>query len=188
MLFQQYSDEDSSLSSLCDAESILQTLALGDGDSEAFFALESESDSEHNVQLNYRSCHDTPDDPREDDSEHTPAQVSETTLPILPADKVNPDQQSERTVDCIETPQMDKQSKEKSDCVPTPPTNKKSNEKNDHVPIPPTEKQWKEKNNHVLTPPPNRQVEKKEDRVPTPPPTQPFEENTMSYPILKVPR
>ena len=47
---QQYSDEGSSLSSLQGAESILQIVAEGDEDSEAFFALESESDSERSVQ------------------------------------------------------------------------------------------------------------------------------------------
>ena len=39
---QQFSDKASSLSSLQEAESILQTLAEGDGDSEAFSALELE--------------------------------------------------------------------------------------------------------------------------------------------------
>ena len=68
----EYSDEGSSLSSLWEAKSILKTLATGNRDLEAFSALESESDNEHNVQSNYRSSHDTPDNPEEDDSEHTP--------------------------------------------------------------------------------------------------------------------
>mgnify|MGYP000665680474 CR=1 FL=1 len=42
---QKYSDKGSSLSSLREAESILQTLAEGDGEMEAFSALVSESDS-----------------------------------------------------------------------------------------------------------------------------------------------
>ena len=46
---QQFSNESSRLSSLREAESILQTLVVGDGDSEAFSVLESESDSEQSV-------------------------------------------------------------------------------------------------------------------------------------------
>ena len=46
---QQFSDEGSSLTSLREVESILQTLAEGDGDAEAFTALELGSDSEENV-------------------------------------------------------------------------------------------------------------------------------------------
>ena len=72
---QQFSDEGSSLTSLREEESILQTLAEGDGDSEAFSALESESNSELSVQSKYRRNNDTtdtPDDLEEDDSEHTP--------------------------------------------------------------------------------------------------------------------
>ena len=72
---QQYFNEGSSLSSLREVESILQTLTTGGGDSEAFSALESESDSEQSVQSNYRSNHDTLDDPREGDSEHTPIET-----------------------------------------------------------------------------------------------------------------
>ena len=72
---QQYSNEGNNLTTFRDAQSILQTLAEGDGDSEAFSALESESDSEQSVQSNYRSNHDTLDDPREGDSEHTPIET-----------------------------------------------------------------------------------------------------------------
>ena len=84
---QQCSDEGSRLSSLWEAESLLQTLATGDDDSEALSALESESYSKKSVQSNYRNSHDTPDDPEEDDSEHTPTPESTNTLTILPAEK-----------------------------------------------------------------------------------------------------
>ena len=57
---QQFSDESSSLTSVREAESILQTVAEADGDSEGFSTLESELDSEHSVQSNYRSSHNTP--------------------------------------------------------------------------------------------------------------------------------
>ena len=60
------------MSSLWEAESILQTLTEGDGDSEAFLALESESDSEQSVQSNYKSSHNTPDGPEDDTSEGSP--------------------------------------------------------------------------------------------------------------------
>ena len=72
---QQYSNEGNNLTTFRDAQSILQTLAEGDGDSEAFSALESESNSELSVQSKYRRNNDTtdtPDDLEEDDSEHTP--------------------------------------------------------------------------------------------------------------------
>ena len=68
---QRHLDEGSKLSSLREAESILQTLVIGGGDSEAFSALKSESDNEHIVHSNYRSSHDTLDKLEEDGSEHT---------------------------------------------------------------------------------------------------------------------
>ena len=107
---QQHSDEGSGLSSFCDKELILQTLAIGTRDSEAFSAFESESDNEHNilskyqsshttldepkdnkhnVPSNYQSSHDTPDDLEEDGSEHEPTPESETTLPTPPAHEIN---------------------------------------------------------------------------------------------------
>ena len=88
---QQHSDEGSSLSSLREAESILQTLAASDGDSEAFSALESESDSEQSVHSNYRNSHDTLDDPEEDDSEHTPTPELTEKLPIIPVERQSKD-------------------------------------------------------------------------------------------------
>ena len=56
---QQFSDEGSSLTSLQVAESILQTLAGGDRDAEAFATLESDSDSDESVVSRYKSSHDT---------------------------------------------------------------------------------------------------------------------------------
>ena len=166
---QQYPEEGSILSSLCEAESILQTVATCDGESEAFSTLESKLTCEHIVQLNYRRSHDTRDDPQKDNSEHTPTPESETTLPIPPTHEINPDQQLER---------MDER-------VPTPPPDKQSKEKNYRVLTPPPDQQTKEKKNRIPTPPQDRQAEKKEDRVPMPPPAQPCEENTMLYTYSK---
>ena len=59
---QQFSDEGSSLTSLREAESILQTLAGGNGDVEAFATLESDSDSEESVASRYKTSHDSPND------------------------------------------------------------------------------------------------------------------------------
>ena len=65
----QFSDEGSILTSPREAESILQMLAEGNGNSEAFSALESESDNERSVQSNYKSSHHTPDGLEDDESE-----------------------------------------------------------------------------------------------------------------------
>ena len=66
---QKFSNEGSNLTSLREAHSILQTIAKGDGESEAFLALESESDNERSVQSNYKSSHHTPDGLEDDESE-----------------------------------------------------------------------------------------------------------------------
>ena len=113
---QQFSDEGSSLSSLREAESILQTLAASDGDSEAFCALESESDSEQSVWSNYLNSHDTLDDPKEDDSEHTSTPEPTTTLPII---------------------LVERQSKDKTKRRPTPPPNRQAEKIEEHRPTPP---------------------------------------------------
>ena len=64
-----YPDEGSSLSSLREAESLLQALAAGEGESEAFSAFESDSDREHNAHTNYRSCNEIPDGPEDEESD-----------------------------------------------------------------------------------------------------------------------
>ena len=68
---QQHLDEASSLSNLRDAKSILQTLAIGVGDSEAYWTFDSKSDNENIIHSNYRSNHDTLDELEEDWYEHT---------------------------------------------------------------------------------------------------------------------
>ena len=103
-----------------EAKSILQTLATGVGESKLLSALESDLDDEHNVHSNYRSNHNTPDKPEEDDLEHTPTPETETTLPTPPFHEINPDQQTERTAKSIPTPPPDQQSEEKNDCMPRP--------------------------------------------------------------------
>ena len=72
-------DEGSSLSSLRDAESILQALATGGGDSEPFSAFESDSDGECSAHSNYRSSHDTPDGPEDEQSDTLPTPEPELT-------------------------------------------------------------------------------------------------------------
>ena len=67
----QLSDEGISLTSLREPGSILQTIAEGNRDAEAFATLESDSDSEQSVQSNYKSSHDAPDGPEEDESNGT---------------------------------------------------------------------------------------------------------------------
>ena len=54
---QQFSDEGNNRTSLREAESILQTLAGGDGDVEPFTTLELDSDSEESVTLQKQSRH-----------------------------------------------------------------------------------------------------------------------------------
>ena len=164
---QQFSDEGSSLTSLREEESILQTLAEGDGDSEAFSALESESDSEQSVQSNYKSSHDTPDNPEDDelDGSSTPEPTEE--LPLEPRDR---------------------QSLNKTKRTPTPPPEKErertpAEKVRERAPTPPAEKVRE----RAPTPP----AEKVKDCTPSPPPTeqekehtppeQTFEDYTMPY-------
>ena len=70
-------DEGSSLSSLREAESLLQALAAGEGDSEPFSAFESDSDGEYSAHSNYRSSHDTPDGPADEESDTSPTSKPE---------------------------------------------------------------------------------------------------------------
>ena len=59
-------DDGSSLSSLRETELILQALASGEGEAEAFSAYESDSEGGYNVHTNYRSSNDTPGGPEDD--------------------------------------------------------------------------------------------------------------------------
>ena len=87
---QQFSDEGSSLTSLREAELILQTLAEDDGDSEAFSALELESHSEQSVQSNYKSSHDTPNGFEDNQSEGSPTPEPTEELPLVPEERQSP--------------------------------------------------------------------------------------------------
>ena len=118
---QQHSDEGSSLSSLREAESILQTLAASDGDSEAFCALESESDSEQSVWSNYLNSHDTLDDPKEDDSEHTSTPEPTTTLPIILVERKSKDKTERKP-----TPPLDQEAEKIEERKPTPPPDRQA--------------------------------------------------------------
>ena len=115
---QQFSDEGNSLTSLREAESILQTLAGGDGDAGAFATLESDSDNEESVASQYKSSHDTPNDPVEDGSD-----VSSTPEPTEEIILEFGDRQSPRATDRIPTPPAE----EVKDRIPTPPAEEARN-------------------------------------------------------------
>ena len=102
---------------------ILHNLTTRTRESEAFSNFESESDSEHSVQSNYRSNHETPDNPVDDSSEHTPPPEADTTLPTPPDHEANQYQRSEENAESISTPPPDQQSGNTNDSVPTPPLN-----------------------------------------------------------------
>ena len=102
-----YPDEGSSLSSLRDTKSILQTLVVGERDLGAFSAIESDLDGEHSVQSNYRSSYDTREGPCDDDLENIRTLELETTKPTSPVNETGSEQQGK---------EMDEQG-------PTPPHN-----------------------------------------------------------------
>ena len=70
----------------------MQAFATSTRELEAFSALKSESDGEHNVHSNYQSNHHTLDNLEDDVSEHTLTLELKTTLPTLPAHEINLDQ------------------------------------------------------------------------------------------------
>ena len=138
---QQFSNEGINLTSLREAESILQTLAIGDGDVEAFATLESDPDSEESVASRYRSSHDIPNDPEDDESDgsSTPEPMEEITLGY--GDRQSPSK-TKRTL----TPPAE----EAKDSTLTPP----AEEAKDHTPTPPAE----EAENHTPSPPKERKA------------------------------
>ena len=157
---QQFSDEGNSLTSLWEAESILETVAKGNRDAEAFAALESDLDSEERVQSHYKSSHDTPNSPEDDESDGSSTPEPTEELPLVPGDR----QSSNRTK---RTPTP---SAEKAEDRPlTPPTEKAE----DHLTTPPAEKG----EDRRPTPP----TEKAEDRIPTPP-AEKTKDRTLSPP------
>ena len=64
-------DDGSSLSSLRETERILDALASGGNEAEAYSAYESDSEGEYSVHTNYRSSNDTPGSLPEDDGSDT---------------------------------------------------------------------------------------------------------------------
>ena len=50
----------------------------------------SELDSEQSVKLNYKSSHDTPDDPEDDDSEGSSTPEPTEELPLVPEERQSP--------------------------------------------------------------------------------------------------
>ena len=122
----QFSDEGSGITSLQEAESILQTVADVDRDAEAFATLESDSDSGESVESRYKSSHDTPNDQVEEESDDslTPEPTEEITLEFG-------DRQSPREADRTSTPPAE----ESKDRTPTPP----AEEPKDRTPTPPAE-------------------------------------------------
>ena len=75
----QFSDRGSSITSLQEAESILQTLADGERDAEAFATLESDLDNGESIEFRCKSSHDTPNDPVEEKSEDSLTPDTDTT-------------------------------------------------------------------------------------------------------------
>ena len=141
---QQISDEGSSLTSLREAKSILQTLAGGDGDGEAFTTLELDSDIEESAASRYKSSHDTPNDPEDNESDgsSTPEPTKEVTLGS-----------------------GDRQSPSKTERTLTPT----AEEAKDRTPMPPAE----EAKDRTSTPPKDRkagdtQSEQPDDTMPYP--------------------
>ena len=144
---QQFFDEGSSLTSLREAESILQTLAGDDGDAEVFATFESDSDSEESIASHYKSSHDTRNDPEDDESDGS--LTSELTEEVTLG---SGDRKSPSKTKCTPTPPVE----EAEDRTPTPP----AEEAKDHTPTPLAE----EAEDHTPTPP----AEEAEDRTPSP--------------------
>ena len=157
----QFSEKGNNLTSLREAESILQTLAGGIGDAEAFATLESDSDSEESVTLRYKSSHDTLNDPEDDESDgsSTWEPTEEVTLGFG-------DRQSPSKTDRTPTPLAE----EAKDCTPTPP----AEEGKDRTPTPPAEEA------EDRTPSPPKELKEGDTQ-----PEQLNEEDTMPYPYPK---
>ena len=116
---QQFSDEGTSLTSVREAESILQTLAGGNRDTEAIATLESDSNSEERVQSHFKSSHDTQNDPEDDASDGS----STEELPLVSGDQQSPNKTKRTPTPTVE---------EVKDRIPTPPK-----EAEDRIPTPP---------------------------------------------------
>ena len=128
---QQFSNKDNSLTSLREVELIQQMLAKGDGDVEAFTALESDSDSEQSVQSNYKISHDASDGLEDDESDDSSTSKPTKELPLMPRDWQSPNK-----TECAPTPPAEKV----RECAPTPPAEKIK----DRTPSPPPTEQEKE--------------------------------------------
>ena len=147
--------------SLREAELILQMLAEGDRDSEAFATLESDSDSEQSVQSNYQSSHDSLDGAEEDESDDASTPEPMEELPLVSEDWKSPNK-TERA----QTPPVEKA----EDRTPTPPTEKTE----DCTPTP-----MKKAEDRTPSPP---LTEQEKEYTPL---EQPYEDYTMLYPYPK---
>ena len=106
----QGSDEGSSITSLQDAETILQTLAGGDGDAAAFATLEADSDSGESVESRYKSSHDT--NPTEEESDDPGTSEPEEDITLEFGDRQSPRREAQ-----LPTPPAE----ESQERLPTPP-------------------------------------------------------------------
>ena len=104
-----YPDEGSSLSSLREAESLLQALAAGEGESEAFSAFESDSDGEHGAHTNYRSCNEIPDGPEDEESDTLQTPEPELTRLEPPKPEVEHPPEPEVEEERPPTPEVEEQ-------------------------------------------------------------------------------
>ena len=131
----QASDEGSSITSLREAETILQTLAGGEGDAAAFATLEADSDSGESVGSRYKSSHETNPTEEESDDSVTPEPEEDITLEFG-------DRQSPRREVQTPTPPAE----ESQERLPTPP----AEEPQERIPVseepkdttPTQESQW----------------------------------------------
>ena len=121
-------DEGSSLSSLREAESLLQALAARECDSEPFSAFESDSDGEYSAYTNYRNSHDTPDGPTDGESDtlSTPepelTELEDTDWPRT-EQPLTPEAEEERPPTEEERPPIEEERllTEEEERPPTPP-------------------------------------------------------------------
>ena len=113
-----YPDEGSSLSSLREAESLLQALAAREGESKPFSAFESDSDKGYSAHTNYRSSNDTPDGPEDEVSDTLTTLEPEFTALETPEP---PEPEVEQPLELPNKEERPPTPKDEEERPPTPP-------------------------------------------------------------------
>ena len=162
-----YPDEGSSLSSLREAESLLQALAAGEGESEAFSAFESDSNEEHGADTNYRNCNEIPDGPEDEESDTLQTPEPELTRLEPPETEVEHPPEPEVEEERPPTPEVEEQ---------RPPTPEVEEER---PPTPKDEEQRPPTPTDAEQRPPTPTDE--EERPPTPPAHVPTPNDDMPF-------